>query len=170
MYEIRARDDHRHSFEASGTDAEELIRRAKAYALERGSTMSWETDHTRRIEKFPSRIREAHAHSSGHRLELLASDVCGCFYCLAIYSPTEIVDWTDDVTGQGQTALCAKCGIDGVIGNKSVFPVTAEFLTEMNRCWLTGTAAEHAAAPDGTGARSRVPSRAMLSLTRTCRR
>jgi|KBSMisStaDraftv2_1062788.scaffolds.fasta_scaffold34268_4 hypothetical protein len=36
VYEIRATDDCGRSFEASGADAEELIRRAKAYVLELG--------------------------------------------------------------------------------------------------------------------------------------
>ena len=29
-------------------------------------------------------------HSSRHRVELLASDLCGCFYCQTVYSPNEI--------------------------------------------------------------------------------
>jgi hypothetical protein len=94
--------------------------------------MSWETNHQARVARFPNAIREAHRHSSGHRVELLKSGVCGCFYCQAIYSPNEITDWTDD----GQTALCAKCGIDSVIGAESGFPITPEFLVEMNRYWF----------------------------------
>ena len=74
-------------------------------------------------------LHEAHTHSAGHRQELLASDLCGCFYCQAIYPPTEIAFWIDG----DQTALCARCGIDSVIGSKSGFPITHEFLTEMNR-------------------------------------
>jgi hypothetical protein len=58
--------------------------------------------------------------------------LAGCFYCQAVYSPNEITDWTDD----DQTALCAKCGIDSVIGAKSGFPITPEFLAEMNRYWF----------------------------------
>jgi hypothetical protein len=94
--------------------------------------MSWETEHQARVASFPNAIREAHRHSSNHRAELLASDWCGCFYCHAVYSPNEITDWTDD----DQTALCAKCGIDSVIGAKSGFPITPEFLAEMNRYWF----------------------------------
>jgi hypothetical protein len=94
--------------------------------------MSWQSDHESRIAGFPTPIREAHRHSSGHRLELQASDLCGCFYCNAIYPPSEITEWVDD----GQTALCAKCGIDSVIGTKSGFPLTQVFLAEMNRFWF----------------------------------
>jgi hypothetical protein len=99
--------------------------------------MNWQADHEARIAAFPEAIRNAHRHSSQHRAELLESEKCGCFYCQQIYSPSEITDWTDsDATGQGQTALCAKCGIDSVIGDRSGFPITPDFLAEMNRHWF----------------------------------
>ena len=63
---------------------------------------------------------------------MLASEKCGCIYCLAIFAPAEILDWVDD----DKTALCAKCGIDSAIGSKAGFPITAEFLAEMNRYWF----------------------------------
>ena len=80
-------------------------------------------------------IIAAHKHCSNHRGELLASEVCGCFYCLEIYSPQEILDWVDD----DKTALCAKCGIDSVIGSTSNYPITKEFLTEMKKHWFDKT-------------------------------
>ena len=79
----------------------------------------------------------AHVHSSSHRNELTTSDVCGCFYCLELYSPTEIVDWIDeDVNGIGRTALCPKCGIDSVMGSASGYPITKEFLKKMHEHWF----------------------------------
>ena len=77
-------------------------------------------------------IIAAHKHSSDHRSELLASDLCGCFYCLEIYDPGEIEDWVDD----GKCALCPRCGIDSVIGAKSGFPITHEFLKQMRIHWF----------------------------------
>ncbi|HEX8370278.1 MAG TPA: cytoplasmic protein [Pyrinomonadaceae bacterium] len=77
----------------------------------------------------------AHKHSSRHREELLESDICGCFYCLEIYSPQEIKEWVDD----NKCALCAKCGIDSVIGSASNYPITEEFLKEMKSYWFDGT-------------------------------
>ncbi len=74
----------------------------------------------------------AHKHSSSHRIELLNSDVCGCFYCLEIYKPTKIEEWEDD----GECALCPVCGIDSVIGSKSGYPLTADFLKTMNQYWF----------------------------------
>jgi hypothetical protein len=38
----------------------------------------------------------AHKHSSRHRTEVLASERCGCFYCLAIFDPSDIPDWVDE--------------------------------------------------------------------------
>ncbi len=75
----------------------------------------------------------AHKHSSYHRVELKNSEVCGCFYCLHIFKPTEIkwYCWTDKWDGTNQTALCPKCGIDSVIGSASGYPITHEFLQSM---------------------------------------
>jgi len=75
----------------------------------------------------------AHKHSSNHRSELEKSDLCGCFQCLAIFPPSEITDWWDD----GQTAVCAKCGIDSVIGSASGYPITTEFLRRMHDHWFS---------------------------------
>jgi hypothetical protein len=67
----------------------------------------------------------------------MASSICGCFYCTAQYPPEKIVDWIDeDLAGQGQTALCPECGIDSVIGDKSGFDVSLEFLIEMRAYWF----------------------------------
>jgi len=86
---------------------------------------------------------DAHKHSTCHQVEILASEVCGCFYCLANFRPTEILDWveeppdvTDGVSPIGETALCPKCGIDSVIGTASGYPVTKEFLTRMKEHWF----------------------------------
>jgi hypothetical protein len=53
----------------------------------------------------------AHRYSSNHRESILASDVCGCFYCLSILSFSEIKDWVDapedeaEINETGQTAI-----------------------------------------------------------------
>jgi hypothetical protein len=79
----------------------------------------------------------AHAASSGHRNQILRSELCGCFYCLEEFPPTAIGEWCDeDSTGEGQTALCPRCGIDSVIGSASGYPITREFLEAMNRRWF----------------------------------
>lgn len=76
----------------------------------------------------------AHAHSAGHRSEILISGFCGCFHCLKTYSASAITKWVDaGFTGEWQTALCPKCGIDSVIGDLSGFDLSQEFLAAMNR-------------------------------------
>ncbi|MBA2333616.1 MAG: cytoplasmic protein [Blastocatellia bacterium] len=74
----------------------------------------------------------AHKHSSNHREEMLASELCGCFQCLSVFSPVDILDWTDE----GQCAICPKCGIDSVIGSSSGFPITHDFLSGMYKHWF----------------------------------
>ena len=75
----------------------------------------------------------AHQFSSGNRKALKTDKICGCFYCLKIFSPQEITDWID--TGS-VTALCPYCGIDSVIGESSGYPITESFLEEMERYWF----------------------------------
>lgn len=94
--------------------------------------MCWDPDQKAPIANFPEAIRQAHRHCSQHREEILASDQCGCFYCCAIYPPAEIVTWIDN----NQTALCPRCGIDSVIGSRSGYPITRQFLREMKRYWF----------------------------------
>jgi hypothetical protein len=77
-------------------------------------------------------ILKAHKHSSGHRAEILKSSLCGCFHCLSVYPSSKIEEWIDD----GECAMCPKCGIDSVIGSASGYPVTAEFLKEMQEYWF----------------------------------
>ena len=77
-------------------------------------------------------LKSAHKHSSNHRGEILASRSCGCFYCLATFSPDEIHEWIDNRT----TALCPRCHIDSVIGDASGLPITREFLEQMYAYWF----------------------------------
>ncbi len=83
----------------------------------------------------PDYIR-AHEFSIRHRKAILKSDLCGCFYCLAIFKPEKITQWIEEGTGREQTALCPKCGIDSVIGSDSGFPITEEFLKKMSDYWF----------------------------------
>ncbi len=74
----------------------------------------------------------AHAFTSHNRTSLMQSDRCGCFHCLAEFSTDEIIEWIDD----GDTALCPKCGIDAVIGSGSGYPISPEFLGDMQKHWF----------------------------------
>jgi hypothetical protein len=79
---------------------------------------------------------QAHKHSIRHRAEILASEICGCFYCLATFPPEDIDIWVDEENAVGQTAICTECGIDSVIGSASGFPITREFLARMKAHWF----------------------------------
>jgi len=82
-------------------------------------------------------LRAAHRRSIRHKAEIVASAACGCFYCGAIFPPGEITAWTDKTNPEPEhTALCSRCGIDSVIGDKSGFPVTGAFLAEMKAAWF----------------------------------
>lgn len=91
-----------------------------------------------------SDVVAAHKHSSMHRTEVEASDVCGCFHCLAVFSPDAIEEWVDfspthgdnGEIGLGCTALCPRCGIDSVIGAASGYTVTRDFLGQMKKHWF----------------------------------
>jgi hypothetical protein len=85
----------------------------------------------------PNHVR-AHRHSIQHRDELLASEQCGCFYCLATFPPADIRRWADACKDrpEGDTAVCPRCGIDAVIGSASGYPLTAEFLGRMHQHWF----------------------------------
>ena len=81
---------------------------------------------------------KAHHFSNNHMEKLKKDKFCGCFYCLKIFSPSEIKEWViaDNDCDRYGTAICPYCGIDSVIGESSGFPITKEFLTKMNKYWF----------------------------------
>ena len=84
-----------------------------------------------------STLIAAHKHCFRQEREVMESAICGCFYCLETFPPTEIEDWADDGP---PTALCPRCGIDSVIGDASGFPVVDKaFLGDMNMYWFQRT-------------------------------
>ncbi len=78
----------------------------------------------------------AHKHCSNHRDEIEASEICGCFFCLEIYQPSEITRWIDGPNLPDLTAVCPECGIDSVIGSASRYPISMDFLRKMKRHWF----------------------------------
>ncbi len=79
----------------------------------------------------------AHRYCSNHKKTLKHDKVCGCFYCLKIFSPNEIKMWIQGEPGDPLgTAICPYCGIDSVIGESSGYPITQEFLRRMKKYWF----------------------------------
>ena len=64
---------------------------------------------------------------------MMASDKCGCFYCLEVFDAQQVSEWID----RQETALCPYCGIDAVLGSAAGFPLTRPFLREMRRYWFS---------------------------------
>lgn len=84
-------------------------------------------------------LDNAHKHSIFNRAELEASSIAGCFYCSHIFKPSEVTEWIDENEQEiGQTALCPKCGIDSVLGDKSGFIIEEQFLRIMYDHWFGG--------------------------------
>ena len=80
------------------------------------------------------REREAsrlHRHTRANRMELEASEVCGCIACERIYFPSEIERWLED-----GTALCPKCGADAVVGSASGIPIMPGVLRRAHERWF----------------------------------
>jgi len=90
-------------------------------------------------------LEQIHKASSRHRDRIERSALCGCFYCLATFPPTEIGDWVDGPDGdkdldKGVTALCARCGIDSVLPDDIPgAPVTRDLLQAMRTYFFERT-------------------------------
>ena len=85
-----------------------------------------------------SDVQAAHKFSSNHRAELEKDRICGCFYCLRVFSPAEITEWIEDdnpIDSRG-TAVCPYCGVDSVIGESSGYPITEQVLKAMHKVWF----------------------------------
>ena len=77
-------------------------------------------------------FHEIHRKSSSHEQDIRNSKICGCFYCLNIFSPSEINEWWDEKSGS-KTAVCPKCGIDAVIPDDIGYEITVELLEKMKK-------------------------------------
>lgn len=89
---------------------------------------------------MPDRYFRAADHAGNNRVEIAKSESCGCYYCLAVFLPSEILVWlTDPEGGTGEFAVCPYCGMEAVLGDASGYPVTdADFLKKMNELWFAG--------------------------------
>jgi hypothetical protein len=67
--------------------------------------------------------------------ELANDTVCGCFGCVIVFKPQEIIEWLPNFV-DGETAVCPYCGVDSVIGESSGFPITNIFLQRMHNHWF----------------------------------
>lgn len=89
-----------------------------------------------RMNRIHASLTDAHKHCIRHRDEILASDLCGCFYCIKTFTPDEITNFLDEREGPNLTAQCPHCGIDSVIGSASGIEITDDFLRAMHTRWF----------------------------------
>ena len=94
-----------------------------------------------------SDLLAATRHARHNQTEIEASSLCGCFHCMQIFPPDEIVAWTGldfsdfdnpdaDMSG---TALCPRCGSESVLGDRSGYAIEVGFLSRMNEAWFQKT-------------------------------
>lgn len=67
--------------------------------------------------------------------EVNASTVCGCFNCMAIFSPKEIVSWIAP-GNPDRTAICPKCDIQTVVGDASGYPIESGALRKVHNLYF----------------------------------
>lgn len=82
-------------------------------------------------------LQAAHDAARFNREILAQNNKCGCFYCLKVFSPSEIEEWCPELEdGEEVTAICPYCGIDSVLPESAGFPLTQEFLNAMRERWF----------------------------------
>ncbi len=81
----------------------------------------------------PRQIKEAHKLITTNKQLLAESQMAGCYYCLEIYPAKEVEEFLE----VENTALCPKCGIDCVLGDKIDFPLNKEVLQELHNFWFS---------------------------------
>ncbi len=69
-------------------------------------------------------------HAKDNELEIVQSNLCGCYFCRHIFSAREVSDWIEDE--HHVSAVCPECGMDAVIGDHSGVPLSKDLLKEMN--------------------------------------
>ena len=86
------------------------------------------------ISQLNYNFKQIHANCRGHETAVQESFICGCFYCLSTFYPTEITDWTSYThDGCERTAACPKCGIDAVLPTSKHYEINDELLEAMNK-------------------------------------
>jgi hypothetical protein len=76
-------------------------------------------------------IKNLSNYSKRNKVYIDASEKCGCYFCLKIFKPKDIKEWTD----KGETAICPFCSVDSVIGD-STSKIESEFLEQASKYWF----------------------------------
>jgi hypothetical protein len=89
----------------------------------------------------------AYRYTTNNWEQIQASKSCGCCNCVQVFPADEVVAWTgldmhnaeDPAAIAQQTAMCPRCGSEAVLGDKSGYPINAQFLGRMNEAWFQKT-------------------------------
>jgi hypothetical protein len=77
-------------------------------------------------------IKNAPSMTMRNRNAVEESEVCGCYYCLSVFSKHDIVDWTDN----SQTAICPKCNVDSVLAQSHGISLEQDVLQKIHDYWF----------------------------------
>lgn len=89
-------------------------------------------------------LKAAHKHCFKNIKAVTSSEICGCFHCLKIFNPKEIKlgyheiksQFVKNPTFDDCTAFCPYCEVDSVLASSSGYPITKEFLKQMQIRWF----------------------------------
>lgn len=79
---------------------------------------------------------KAYKYSKRNGENIDPDEKCGCFSCGTAFRGYEIKKWQHNE--DGDAALCPYCEDDSVLSENAGFPMTKEFLMEMNEFWFPG--------------------------------
>ncbi len=80
---------------------------------------------------MPKLLFEAHQHTN-NKEEISSSTECACFYCFERFSPDKIT-WAGR---DGAVGLCPNCKVDAILGDKSGYNLSDNFLKDMHKHWF----------------------------------
>ncbi len=89
----------------------------------------------------------AYRHTTKNRAEIEASSRCGCCDCMQTFPAADIVAWVgldfsqlnDPDAADADTAVCPRCGSEAVMADSAGYPLTPQFLGQMNEAWFQRT-------------------------------
>lgn len=80
-------------------------------------------------------LNKIYEHCSNNKEEILNANKCGCFNCMTIFEPKEVVEWIEFSKGEF-TAFCPYCAIDSVIAESDEYTLSLDLLKKMHERWF----------------------------------
>lgn len=80
-------------------------------------------------------VSDAAHYSMHNRKQVEDAQVCGCYHCLKVFSPSEIKEYTDVEDKLDDTVICPHCDVDCVLPEMNI-KLTEESLSAIRKYWL----------------------------------